>query len=167
MNLDVSHPRIMADIIATESKIYGLSVFAARDFEEGETILVIDDSRIVDDEHPLRPELGVFEDHCDYLADGKVMLMQSPECHINLSCDPSTYAKIIDVIRHVLTRRLIKSGEEITCACIIHCHGGEVWECTCGRDRCRRYIPFQLLRSSARGAAWVSAVAGRLVHQRT
>ena len=48
-----------------------------RDFAEGEIILPIDDSRVVDDDHPLRPDLGEQSYHCDYLAGGKTVLMQS------------------------------------------------------------------------------------------
>lgn len=130
----------MADVIIAESKIHGLGVFAARDFQEGETILIIDDSRLVDDEHPLRSELGEYEYHCDYLADGKVVLMRSPERHINSSCDPNTYVKTCHGVRHVIARRPIKSGEEITYDYIINCHGGDVWQCNCGSPRCRGMI---------------------------
>lgn len=130
----------MADVVVAESTIHGLGVFATRDFAEGELILPIDDSRVVDDEHPLRPELGEQSYHCDYLAGGKVVLMMSPERHINSCCDPSTYVKTIDAVRHVVARRPIKSGEEITYDYIIDCHGGIVWQCGCGSPRCRGTI---------------------------
>jgi len=35
------------------SRISGLGVFAGRRFQSGETVLLLDDSRVVDDEHPL------------------------------------------------------------------------------------------------------------------
>ncbi len=130
----------MVDVIVAESKIHGLGVFATRDFAEGEIILPIDDSRIVDDEHPLRPELGEQSYHCDYLAGGKTVLMPWPERHINSCCDPNTYVKTINGIRHVVARKPIKSGEEITCDYIIDCHGGIVWQCSCGSARCRGTI---------------------------
>lgn len=130
----------MADVIVAASEIHGVGVFAARDFAEGEVILPIDDSRIVDAEHPLRPELGEFDFHCDYLAAGKTVLMRSPERHINSCCDPNAYAKTIDGIRHVVARKPIETGEEITCDYIIDCHGGIVWQCNCGSSRCRRTI---------------------------
>jgi hypothetical protein len=47
----------------------------------------------------------------------------------------------IDGARHLLARRPISSGEEITYDYIINCHGGEVWECTCGSERCRGTVP--------------------------
>ena len=130
----------MADVVVAESKIHGLGVFAARDFTEGENILPIDDSRLVDDEHPLRPELGEHSYHCDYLAGGKTVLMPSPERHINSCCDPNTYVQTINGVRYVVAREPIKSGEEITCDYIIDCHGGIVWQCSCGSARCRGTI---------------------------
>lgn len=128
----------MADVMVTESEIHGLGVFATRDFAEGEVILSIDDSRVVDDDHPLR--LGEQSHHCDYLAGGKVVLMQSPERHINSCCDPNTYVKTINGVRHVVARRTISSGEELTYDYIIDCHGGVVWQCGCGSSRCRGTI---------------------------
>ena len=130
----------MSDVVVKESKIHGFGVFAARDFAKGEIILPIDDSRVVDEEHPLRPEMGEYDYHCDYLADGKVVLMRSPERHINSCCDPNVFVKTIDSMRYVTARRNIKAGEEITCDYIIDCHGGIVWQCSCGSPRCRKTI---------------------------
>lgn len=130
----------MANVIVAESKIHGLGLFAMRDFAEGEIILPIDDSRSVDDDHPLRPELGEYSYHCDYLANGKTILMRPPERHINSCCDPNTYVKTINGIRHVVARKPIKVGEEITYDYIIDCHGGIVWQCNCGSSRCRSTI---------------------------
>ena len=128
----------MSDVIVAPSKIHGLGVFAARDFRSGETVLRIDDSRTIDDEHPLRPEAGESEVYCDYLSGGRVVLMRHPERHINSSCDPNTFTKTIGGVRLVLARHLIRAGEEISYDYIINCHGGDVWECRCGSGRCRR-----------------------------
>lgn len=136
----VRRPKSMVDVIVAESRIHGLGVFAARDFAEGEIVLPIDDSRVVDAEHPLRPELGEHSYHCDYLAGGKTVLMRSPERHINSCCDPTTYVKTIDGVRHVVARKAIESGDEITYDYIIDCHGGVVWQCNCGSPRCRGTI---------------------------
>lgn len=130
----------MADVIVSESKIHGLGVFATRDFARDEIILAIDDTRVVDDEHPLRPELGEHSYHCDYLAGGRTVLMRSPERHINSCCNPNTFVKTIDGIRHVVARGPISSGEEITYDYIIDCHGGIVWQCSCASERCRGTI---------------------------
>jgi uncharacterized protein len=130
----------VADVVVASSRIHGLGVFASRYFRAGETVLCIDDSREVNEGNPLRPEAGESDVHCDYLSGGRVVLMLAPERHINSSCDPNTFVKTIDGIRHVLARRPILAGEEITYDYIINCHGGDVWECRCGSDRCRRTI---------------------------
>lgn len=130
----------MVDVVVAQSKIHGLGVFATRDYAAGEIILPIDDSRVVDDKHPLRRQLGEHAYHCDYLAGGKTVLMKSPERHINSCCDPNTYVKTINGIRHVVARKAIKSGQEITYDYIIDCHGGDVWECSCGSALCRGTI---------------------------
>src|ERR1044071_7702017 len=121
----------MSDVIVANSPIHGSGVFATRDFTQDEIILAIDDARVVDDEHPMRPEFGEHSYHCDYLAGGRTVLMPSPERHINSCCDPNTFVKTIDGIRHVVARRPISAGEEITYDYIIDCHDGSVWQCSC------------------------------------
>ena len=130
----------MTEVIVAESEIHGLGVFAVRDFAEGETVLLMDDSRVVNDDHPLRPELGEFDYHCDYLEGGKVIFQQYPERHINSSCDPNAFAKRSGGTSRLVARRFIKAGEEITYDYIIDCHGGQVWQCRCGSRRCRDTI---------------------------
>jgi hypothetical protein len=71
--------------------------------------LRIDDSRVVTDEHPLDERRGEYARHCDYLAGGKVVLMQPPERYINHSCDPNTFVRTVDGGRYVLARRDIHS----------------------------------------------------------
>lgn len=131
----------MSDVYVSESGIHGVGVFAARAFAAGETVLVLDDSRVVDEEHPLRAELGEYEHHCDYLEGGKVVLQGYPERHVNSSCDPNAYARRTRGGGVVVARRRIEAGEEITCDYIIDCHGGIVWRCNCGSARCRRVVP--------------------------
>jgi hypothetical protein len=130
----------MAEVFVATSGIHGEGVFAARDFSPGETVHILNDSRAVDDAHPLRPELGEHHFHCDYLEGGKVILQPSPERHINSSCDPNTFVKTIRGVRHVIARRFIRIGEEITYDYILNCHGGVVWQCNCGGARCRKTI---------------------------
>lgn len=120
------------------SVINGLGVFAQKAFRAGSIVLEIDDSRIVDELRPLKPN----EDsrHCDYLQDCKVILMQIPERHINHSCDPNTYTKTIDGKRLVFALRDINIGEEITYDYCINSSGDIVWECHCNASRCRHTI---------------------------
>lgn len=127
-------------VVTGPSPIHGTGVFATRAFAPGETVLILDDTRVVDSAHPLRPELGEFDYHCDYLAAGKVVLMPSPERHINSSCNPNTYVKTRAGLRHVLALRPIAAGEEITYDYIINTGLGAVWQCRCGAARCRGAI---------------------------
>ena len=126
------------DVAVRASAIEGFGVFAARPFPRGTVVQVIDDSRIVDDLHPLGP--GDDSRHCDYLEAGKVVLMQPPERHINHSCDPNTYVKTVDGRRLVIAQRDIPSGEEITYDYCINGGGDTVWTCHCGAARCRHEI---------------------------
>src|SRR5262245_7573166 len=128
----------MSPPIVRESRIRGLGVFAERKYAAGEVILWIDDSRVVDDDHPRAP--GESAEHCDYLAGGTVVLMQEPERHINSSCDPSAYVKTIRGKRCVVARKALRAGDEVTYDYIIDCHGGQVWKCRCGSLRCRGTI---------------------------
>jgi hypothetical protein len=131
----------MPDVEVRPSPIADRGVFATRDFVEGETLLVIDDSRVVDAEHPLDAERGEFERHQDYLADGRVVLMSAPERYINSSCDPNTFVVTRADGRHVVALRRIARGDEITYDYILNCHGGAVWQCRCGSARCRGTVP--------------------------
>jgi hypothetical protein len=127
-------------LIIGESPIHGLGVFAARGFAAGEVVLEIDDSRVVDADHPLNSQLGDLEVYCDYLAGGTVVLMQPPERHINASCDPNTFVRTAQGVRQIIALRPITAGEEITYDYIVNCDGGDVWQCHCGSERCRKII---------------------------
>ena len=129
---------MVADVRSRPSPISGLGAFAERFFGKGELIMEIDDSRIVDEAHPLGP--GEDARHCDYLAGGKVVLMQPPECHINHSCDPNSYVKTASGLRLVIALRAIAKGEEITYDYCINGDGATIWFCHCGTARCRREI---------------------------
>jgi hypothetical protein len=120
------------------SPINGLGVFAEKPLHAGEKILVIDDSRIVDEAHPLEP--GDDPRHCDYLEAERAVLMQSPERHINHCCDPNTYVRTIDGRRTVIALREIRKGDEITYDYCINSSGHTLWDCNCGAARCRHLI---------------------------
>lgn len=143
----------MPDVIVGPSPVQGTGVFAAREFAPNDTVLLIDDSRVVDGRNPLRSEFDEREHHCDYLAGGRVVLMQSPERYINSSCDPNTHVKTMGGIRHVVALRPIGTGEEVTYDYVVNCHGGVGWACNCGSSRCRGEVPasfFDLPRAEQR-----------------
>jgi hypothetical protein len=119
-----------------ESSIHGTGVFATRGFDPGEMILAIDDSRIVDEAHPLDESRGEFEHHCDLLGDREI-LMRVPERYINHSCEPSTYVARVDGVRRVVAYRRIEPGDEGTYDYLVDAYGGNVWQCSCGEATCR------------------------------
>ena len=130
----------MSKVYVDRSPIHGEGVFAALDIKEEEQILQIDDSRVVTEHNPLHPELGEYERHCDYLADGKVVLMQPPECYINHCCDPNSFVKTVNGVRYVFALRTIPAGREITYDYCVNGGGDTLWECNCGCERCRHTI---------------------------
>lgn len=130
----------MAKVIVKESPINRLGVFALENISKGEMILAIDDSWIVTPELPLDESKGELEYHCDYLAGGKVVLMQNPERHINHSCDPNTFVKMMLEVRYVFALQPISRGEEVTYDYCINGFGDTIWQCNCGSSRCRKTI---------------------------
>ncbi len=131
---------VTAKVVLKESPINGIGVFALGEFKKGYPILKIDDSRVVTAVNPLRESEGEYERHCDYLAGGKTVLMQSPERYINHSCDPNSFVKTINGIRYVFALSDIVAGEEITYDYCINGFGDTLWQCKCGSERCRKQI---------------------------
>ncbi len=130
----------MSRVRLGDSPVHGTGVFAVEPIPKGHPVLRIDDSRIVDDAHPLREALGEYDYHRDWLANGLVVLMLPPERHINHCCDPNTFVRTINGVRWVFALRDIAAGEEITYDYCINSGGDTVWTCTCGSGRCRRTI---------------------------
>lgn len=124
------------NVIVKKSSVQGLGVYADKDFKIGEIVLVIDDTNVVTDEQKLTPQQHEYD--CDYLSDGKVILMQEPEKFINHSCDPNTYVKTINNLRHVLSMGDIKKGQEITFDYSINGFNNGTFECKCGSKNCRK-----------------------------
>jgi len=112
-------------------------VFATELARPGDTVLVLDTSRVVSEEHPLRAEEEEREDHLAYLAGGKVVLLPEPERHLNHSCEPNACLHTDEDEVGVVARRPIQAGEEVTIDYLINTHGGSSWSCRCGANRCR------------------------------
>jgi len=131
--------RDFGNVTVQPSRIDGLGVFAARDSKAGDVIFDTSEVRLVSDEHPLPP--GEEERHCDWLADGRQILLPEPGRYINHSCDPNAWKEYRNVVRRCVTaRRNIKAGEEITHDYRIDGFRDVVWGCNCGDRRCRRVI---------------------------
>lgn len=127
----------MPSVSVGSSPVEGRGVFATEPVHRGDTVLVLDTSRLVNEEHPLRPEEDEQEDHLAYLAGGKVVLLPEPERHLNHSCDPNAYLHTVEDDVRLVARRPIQAGEEVTIDYLINTHGGSSWRCRCGADRCR------------------------------
>jgi len=127
------HPSVSV----SPSPVQGYGAFVDHAFRQGEVLLHLDDSRVVDAEHPLRPEAGEFECHRDFLADGTVVLMASPERYINHSCDPNSYISSIRRNRFLLAKRDLAAGEEILVDYALNAIDGDVWDCHCRSLNCR------------------------------
>jgi len=128
----------MSRVYTTHSPIHGTGVFSVVPISHGEVILRIDDSRVVTDADPLDPAKSEFEHHCDYLAGGQVVLMQTPERFINHRCEPNTYIKTIAGDRYVVALREIRPGDEITYDYCVNGDGDTEWVCGCGSSACRK-----------------------------
>jgi hypothetical protein len=126
-------------IAVVPSPIQGHGVFAIEAISCGTVLLRIDDSRVIDSEHPLRPEDGESEIHFDYLPDGTVVLMRSPECYINHSCEPNCYIYSVNRERFLLTKRDVAADEEILVDYAVNAVDGDEGECRCGALQCRGY----------------------------
>jgi uncharacterized protein len=125
----------MGDVEIRRSPIEELGLFAARLFRAGQRIRQINVVREITPEAPLREELGERADHCDY-PDGRVVLLGSPDRHVNHSCDPNAYVLYEGDHSFLMARRDIAAGEEITCDYNLNISGGTAWLCHCGAARC-------------------------------
>lgn len=131
--------RSFGDVVVKPSPINGLGVFGARDFRAGELIFETSELRLVTEEDPLLE--GEEERHCDWLANGRQILLPEPGRYINHSCNPNSWKQYRNVIRRCENaRRDIRAGEEITHDYCIDGFGDVVWECNCGSARCRKII---------------------------
>lgn len=129
----------LQNVSVKPSSIQGKGVFAERGFPKAEKILEIDDSHVVEDFEKLTKEQQSFE--CDFLGDGRTVLMQPPERYINHSCDPNTYVQTVSGTRTLFAMRDIKAGEEITYDYAINgYYDGDVPKCACGSPKCRKIL---------------------------
>ena len=128
----------MNKLVVKESPLHGQGVFSTAPIGRGEVIHEIDDTRVVDDEHPLRSELGEEPVHRDWLPDGTTVLMQKPAGFFNHSCEPNVFVYSVDKQRFILGLHDIERGEELFFDYSINAIDGDIWECKCGASNCRR-----------------------------
>jgi hypothetical protein len=137
---DGKSPAWQDRVYVKSSPIDRLGVFARRNFATGE-LIVVRQERPVTPGRPLRPELGEYEHHCDWLADGRQVYLGFPERHINHSCDANAFVRFEEGAGRVIALRPIRVNEEITNNYSINMWGGREWRCTCGSPRCLGLIP--------------------------
>ena len=125
----------MKNVVVKKSRIVGKGVFSNRNFRKDEVILEMDDSHVATDPSKLTKVQHEYE--LDYLADGKIVVMQVPERYINHSCDPNSYVKTVNGIRKVFAMRDIQKGEEIVGDYSINGHNEGTFKCHCGSKNCR------------------------------
>ena len=155
----VQRPRL----IVGASSIQGQGVFATEAIYRGDVILRVDDSRVVDEEHPLKPEEGESAIHRDYLPDGTVTLMRSPECFINHSCQPNSYIYSAVQERFLLAMRDIAAGERNFHGLCTECRGRRRMGMPLRRRHMPRIPQVRLLHAFAGTAARISAIPRSVV----
>ena len=131
-----SGSKVKSSVAVRKSSIQGLGVFALKDFEAEEAILIIDDSDVIADPSKLTKHDHEFE--LDYLENGKIVRMKAPEKYINHSCDPDSYAKTINGARKIFALRKITAGEEITYDYSMNDYSEGTFKCHCGAENCRK-----------------------------
>ncbi|HTY35997.1 MAG TPA: GNAT family N-acetyltransferase [Bacteroidota bacterium] len=121
------------------SLIEGLGIFALRDFHAGDRLRRVRVMREITEDAPLRTDAGERADHCDYV-DGRVLLLDYPDRHINHSCDPNVYQLFEGKRSYFVARRKIAAGDEVTCDYNVNITAGTAWPCACGAGRCRKRV---------------------------
>jgi uncharacterized protein len=133
-------------VIVGKSRIHGAGVFATMGFRRGDTLLELDDSRVVPDRSKLTPGQRTHRIDVFISRDGgeKVVFMSSPGRYINHSCNPNVRTKtdMKSGVRRVIALKHIREGEEITWDYALN--SWEEWkvqtDCRCGSSNCRKLI---------------------------
>lgn len=127
----------MKHVHVARSSIAGKGIFASEPIAAHETILMIDDSRIVAEHSPLDAAVGEDEEHCDFLPDDTMVAMQPPERFLNHCCEPNTYIRTYRGDRFLLAMSELDPGDELLFDYALNAVGGGEWECRCGARHCR------------------------------
>ena len=117
-----------------KSLIHGKGVFANRDFQKGEVVILWDTKKTVAKEDIAKLPKSIRKNV--YLFNGKYIIPSSPGKYLNHSCDANTCAKNgCDY-----AKRTIKKGEEITIDMSFEAIVGLPMKCTCGSKKCKKII---------------------------
>jgi len=122
------------NVYVGKSKINGLGVFAAKDFNSGDLVMRWNTSKILTDEEVDK----LPKNKQDYLncIDGQNIIMQEPERYVNHSCQPNTMTQNLCDI----AIKDIHKGEEITEDYAEGLAPGLEIVCNCQKENCRKII---------------------------
>ena len=123
-----------AEVEVRLSQIHGMGVFALRDFQPGETVLVWDTTHTIDD----RGRENLPDEQKSFVArhEGTWIIMQEPMRYVNHSCEANTRPESGKDI----ATQYIRKGEEITSDYRSEMMKGESMDCSCGSKLCKGYI---------------------------
>ncbi len=121
-----------------KTDLKGLGIYAKDNISAYSVISDIRYFREVTKDNPLSEREKHLHDHLHYLPDGRMFIVDEPECYFNHSCNPNAYIYSADKKYFILAKKDIKSEEEITIDYEIQTTGFDSsWECKCGATNCR------------------------------
>lgn len=116
----------------------GLGIYAKDKIAAFSVIAEIRYLREVTKDNPLSESEKHLHDHQHYWPDGRIFIVDEPECYFNHSCNPNAYIYSADKQFFIIAKKDIESEEEITVDYEIQTTGFDVsWECKCGATNCR------------------------------
>jgi SET domain-containing protein len=116
----------------------GLGIYAKEEISAYSVISDIRYLREVTNNNPLSESEIHLHDHQHYWPDGRIFIVDEPECYFNHSCSPNAYIYSAGGKYFIIAKKDITSEEEITIDYEIQTTGFDVsWECKCGATNCR------------------------------
>lgn len=123
------------NVYTAPSALHGVGVYAAREFERGDALLVIEDSDIITPDDPQaqgRTDAAFFP-----LADGRLGWVQAPASYLNHACQPNAYLHTVAGRVFVIAGRNLSRSEEVTLDYALNRSDGVLLDCHCGMKGCR------------------------------
>lgn len=119
------------------TELKGLGVFANENITANSVITDIRYVREVTKETPLAEHEKHLYEHQIYLPDGRIFIVDEPECFFNHSCSPNAFLYSANEKYFIIAKNNINKDEEITIDYELSAINGDVWECKCGSLDCR------------------------------
>ncbi len=116
----------------------GVGIYASGNIPVDSVITDFRYIREVTKDAPLSEDEKHLHDHQHYLPDGRIFIVDEPECYFNHSCNPNAFVYSANEKYFAIAKNDIKKDEEITMDYELLTTGGDVsWECKCGEPNCR------------------------------